>query len=247
LLHADGIVCPVSEYCRQIWESYWRIPAARLQVIPNGVDLAHFSPRPAERSIWRERLRVGDKLVVLYVGRICEQKGSDLLISAYRNLKERLPDIALVMVGPARQFGNPLGDRLIDELRAAGGVYVPPVTDEELPGVYNAADILAMPTRELEMFGMAAVEAQACGIPVLASDHGGLKETVPSAAGLRFRTGDIGDLERNLERLVADPDLRATLSHGALPNAARYSWTRIVAQCEQLYSHLRGVGVSDGL
>jgi len=246
-LHADSIVCPVSEYCRRIWESYWRIPAARLQVIPNGVDLAHFSPRPAERVTWRQRLGVGDKLVVLYVGRICEQKGSDLLISAYRKLKEHRPDIALVMVGPARQFGNSLSDPLIDALRAAGGIYVPPVTDEELPGVYNAADILVMPTRELEMFGMAAVEAQACGIPVLASDHGGLKETVPIAAGLRFQNGDVDDLERKLKRLIADPELRTTLSHGALPNAARYSWTEVVAQCEQLYSRLRGVGVDKGL
>jgi glycosyltransferase involved in cell wall biosynthesis len=244
-LHTDGIVCPVSEYCREMWESYWRIPAARLQVIPNGVDLEHFSPRPAERYLWRERLGLGDKVVVLYVGRICEQKGSDLLIGAYRRLRERRADVALLVVGPARQFGNLEGDPLIEDLRAAGGIYLPPVTDEELPGVYSTADILVMPTRELEMFGMAAVEAQACGIPVLASDHGGLKETVPTTAGLRFRSGDVADLEGKLELMVVDPELRAALSRGALQSAARYSWTEVVEQCERLYSRLRGVGDSE--
>jgi len=246
-LEADGTLCPVSEYCREIWKRYWRIPAARLQVIPNGVDLGHFSPRPAERDLWRERLGVGGKIVALYVGRICEQKGSDLLIAAYRRVKQRRADIALVAVGPARQFGNLGGDRLIDALRAAGGIYLPPVTDEELPGVYNAADVLVMPTRELEMFGMAAVEAQACGVPVLASDHGGLRETVPDTAGLRFRNGDVADLERQLERMVADPELRVALSGGALPSAARYGWTEVVEQCERLYSRLGGVAASEGI
>ena len=74
-----------------------------------------------------------------------------------------------------------------------------------MPGIYNACDIFAMPTRELEMFGMAAVEAQACGKPVIASDHGGLRETVPDTAGSRFRTGDAADLAAHLEALLEQP------------------------------------------
>jgi D-inositol-3-phosphate glycosyltransferase len=107
-----------------------------------------------------------------------------------------------------------------------------------MPGIYNACDIFAMPTRELEMFGMAAVEAQACGKPVVASDHGGLRETVPESAGARFRTGDYADLAAHLEQFLDNPDSLAALGTGALENAARYDWTRIAQRCQEVYAGL---------
>jgi len=107
-----------------------------------------------------------------------------------------------------------------------------------MPGIYNACDVFAMPTRELEMFGMAAVEAQACGKPVVASDHGGLRETVPDTAGTRFRTGDAADLAAHLEALLGNPGLQGTLRAGALENAARYDWPRIVQRCHEVYATL---------
>jgi D-inositol-3-phosphate glycosyltransferase len=97
-----------------------------------------------------------------------------------------------------------------------------------------------MPTRELEMFGMAAVEAQACGKPVVASDHGGLRETVPETAGARFQTGNAADLAAHLEALLAatcdDSDLLGALGRGALESAARYDWPRIVQRCQEVYA-----------
>jgi D-inositol-3-phosphate glycosyltransferase len=88
------------------------------------------------------------------------------------------------------------------------------------------------------MFGMAAVEAQACGKPVVASDHGGLRETVPEAAGTRFRTGDATDLAAHLETLLDDSGLRASLGSGAIENAARYDWPRIAQRCHEVYDTL---------
>jgi glycosyltransferase involved in cell wall biosynthesis len=131
--------------------------------------------------------------MILYVGRLCEQKGTDLLIAAYRMLKR---PAALVVAGPCEQFGQTQLSALVAQIQEAGGIYLPPLDDADMPGIYNACDIFAMPTRELEMFGMAAVEAQACGKPVVASDHGGLRETVPQTAGTRFRTGDASGLGR---------------------------------------------------
>jgi glycosyltransferase involved in cell wall biosynthesis len=107
-----------------------------------------------------------------------------------------------------------------------------------MPGIYNACDIFVMPTRELEMFGMAAVEAQACGRPVVASNHGGLRETVPETAGVRFRTGDAADLAAHLEALLDNPDLLGTLAAGARENAERYDWPRIAQRCQEVYAAL---------
>jgi len=143
-----------------------------------------------------------------------------------------------VVVGPCERFGTAQRNALAAEVRLAGGIYLPPLDDRDLPGIYNACDLFVMPTRELEMFGMAAMEAQACGKPVVASDHGGLCETVPESAGMRFRTGDAVDLAARLEVLLDRPDLRATLGAGALENAARYDWPRIAGQCEEAYATL---------
>jgi glycosyltransferase involved in cell wall biosynthesis len=229
-------VAPVSDYCRDVYSAYWNLPAAKLALIPNGVDCARFRPDAALRSEWRTRLGVDDnRPIVLYVGRLCEQKGTDLLIAAYRMLQR---PVALVVAGPCGQFGRTQLTGFVAQIQQAGGIYLPPLDDADMPGIYNACDVFAMPTRELEMFGMAAVEAQACGKPVIASDHGGLRETVPDTAGLRFRTGNAADLAAHLEGLLSRPDLRDALGAGARENAARYDWPRIVRRCQEVYATL---------
>jgi glycosyltransferase involved in cell wall biosynthesis len=238
LLACDRIA-PVSNYCRDVYRAYWNLPASRLALIPNGVDCARFHPDAARRTEWRARLRLDERPMILYVGRLCEQKGTDLLIAAYRMLKR---PAALVVAGPCERFGQTQIGALVAQVQEAGGIYLPPLDDADMPGIYNACDIFVMPTRELEMFGMAAVEAQACGKPVVASDHGGLRETVPETAGVRFRNGDAADLAAHLEALLAatcdNPDLLGTLGAGARENAERYDWPRIAQRCQEVYATL---------
>jgi glycosyltransferase involved in cell wall biosynthesis len=230
-------ICPVSEYCRSCWSNYWEIPAGDMNVVPNGVDLEHFSPA-SDGLEWRKKLGMREHVIGLYVGRICTQKGSDLLIDAFRNLSKRVPNAALVMAGPPGQFGKSGSNPILEELQKIGGTYLPPVADDELPSLFRAADFLLMPTRELEMFGMAAVEAQACGTPVLASDHGGLKETVPDAAGIRFVPSDRQDLENKWTRLIREGDLRRTLAKGAREHARNYGWNEVARQYQNVYAEL---------
>ena len=234
-LRACDRIAPVSGYCFEVHRDYWRLPDSKFAVIPNGVDCARFHPDPALRDRWRERLGVDDRPVILYAGRLCEQKGTDLLIAAYRMLKRAA---ALVAVGPCEQFGRTQLSTLAAQIGEAGGIYLPPLDDNDMPGIYNACDVFVMPTRELEMFGMAAVEAQACGKPVVASDHGGLRETVPESAGTRFRVGDAADLAACLEALLDRPDVLSALGQGARVNAARHDWPRIAHRCEEVYAAL---------
>ena len=234
LLACDRIA-PVSDYCRELYHAYWNLPASKLALIPNGVDCARFRPDPALRAEWRARLGVDGHPVILYVGRLCRQKGTDLLIDAYRMLKR---PAALVAAGPCELFGQTNLSALVTAVKRAGRIYLPPLDDADMPGIYNACDILAMPTRELEMFGMAAVEAQACGKPVVASDHGGLRETVPDAAGVRFEAGNAQALATRLEELLDRQDSWGQLGAGARDNASRYDWPRIAARCEEVYAAL---------
>ena len=234
-LHACDRVAPVSEYCLSIYRDYWNLPRRKWVMIPNGVDCARFRPDPSVRADWRARLGVGDRPLILYVGRLCVQKGSDLLVAAYRLLRH---PAALVATGPCERFGSTALSPLVEQLQAAGGLHIPPLDDADMPGIYNACDIFVMPTRDLEMFGMAAVEAQSCGKPVVASDHGGLRETVPDTAGLRFPAGDAAALAAHLDALLNTPDRLAALAAGARPSAARYDWPRVAALCQEVYAAL---------
>lgn len=234
LLACDRIA-PVSEYCLEVHREYWRLPAAKFAPIPNGVDCARFRPDDALRAEWRARLGFDERPIILYVGRLCEQKGTDLLIAAYRMLKR---PAVLMVAGPCEQFGQTKLTALAAQVRETGGIYLPPLDDADLPGIYNACDIFVMPTRELEMFGMAAVEAQACGKPVIASDQGGLRETVAECAGMRFGAGDAAGLTDRLEFLLDRPALRNALGAGARENALRYDWPRIAQRCGEVYAAL---------
>jgi len=234
-LMACDRIAPVSDYCLGVYHDYWNLPAAKFALIPNGVDGVRFRPDAALRASWRERLGLDGRPMILYVGRLCRQKGTDLLIDAYRKLRQ---PAALVVAGPSERFGKTHIGELALEVQRAGGIYLPPLDDADMPGIYNACDIFAMPTRELEMFGMAAVEAQACGKPVVASDHGGLREIVPETAGARFRTGDAGDLAARLQALLDNADMLDGLRAGARENAARYDWTRIAQRCREVYATL---------
>jgi len=240
VLNRFDLLLPCSQYCLQESQDFWRLPAAKLRVLYNGVNTRQFRPDAAAVTGERRLLGTG-KRVVLYVGRVCEQKGSDVLLQAVRLLNRRRDDIQLVVAGPIGQFGRKDDpDRWVERIKAVGGTYLGAVEESRLAAVYNLADVFVMPTRLLEMFGMAAVEAQACGKPVVASDCGGLREVVPSACGARFPVGDAAKLAEEVEYLLDDARHYASCSANALRNAAQYDWGNICTTLDALYRSDRG-------
>ena len=240
LLQYDMLL-PCSDYCRVASQAYWDLPEHKIVTLPNGVDCSHFRRDPIAAE--RERRSVGTNgQVVLYLGRVCEQKGTDTLLDAYSLVQAHGSDVDLVIAGPVAQFG---ASRAVEDERdwtkrmaASGARYLGAIHESRLPGVLSLADVFVMPSRELEMFGMAAIEAQACGTPVVASDHGGLKETVPSTVGGRFPPGDATALADMLLRLLGDDEARRHASSAASQHAQRYSWDNIAARSDAIYSDL---------
>ena len=235
MLRRFDLLLPCSQYCLEQSQAFWSLPAEKLRILYNGVNTQQFRPDPEAAALERRQLGI-DKKVILYVGRVCEQKGSDVLLQTARTLGQRRRDVQLMIAGPIGQFGlkdDP--NRWVERITDVGGCYLGAVDEGRLNAIYNLADVFVMPTRVYEMFGMAAVEAQACGKPVVSSDSGGLKEVVPSNCGARVPVGDSVKMADEIETLLDDPHLYAACSANALINAATYDWARICDTCDELY------------
>lgn len=240
LIDLYSALLPCSRYCAQESQRFWDLPV--VDIVYNGVNTEQFHPDPAAAETERAILGVQGP-VILYVGRVCEQKGTDVLPSAHSRLLGRGSDSTLVIAGPIDQFSK-LGSesdlrRWSAAIARARGVYLGAVDESRLRGLYSMADVFVMPTRELEMFGMAAVEAQACGTPVIASDYGGLRETVPDQVGGRFEVGDDYALVNALEALLTDESRRRRCGEAGVRNARQFDWARIVEDLDVVYRRSR--------
>jgi glycogen(starch) synthase len=233
-LNRYDYLLPVSEFCMAESARFWKLTGDRMRVLHNGVNLEQFQPDGVSAQAQRERLGLGNDPVLLYVGRVCEQKGTDILIDAYLGLKARIPNVRLVVAGPAEQFGNAGSSPLVERIQSAGGLYLGAVDESELAATYNLATIFVMATRREEMFGMAAIEAQACGKPVVCSRQGGLPEVIPESSGVHFRVGDAMALAAALERVIRDKGLYDSLSVAARRNAARFCWDKVVQELNDI-------------
>jgi glycosyltransferase involved in cell wall biosynthesis len=115
---------PVSEFCRTQSTRNWGLPPESARVLHNGVNVDQFRPDYEAGQRMRMELGLGKRPVVLYVGRVCLQKGTDLLLEAYAQLRSRIAELALVVAGPAERFARQSGSPLTDQISRAGGIYL---------------------------------------------------------------------------------------------------------------------------
>ena len=234
-LKSFDLLMPVTDFCAREAAEYWSLPLADYRVLPNGVNVEQFSPDDSRRMAARQRYDLNGHLVIGYVGRVCEQKGSDTLAEAFRRVKKVHPDAALLVAGPSDFFGRTGSTPLTDQIAEVGGRWLGPVHEDEVADVFRSLDICVMATRQDEMFGMAAAEALASGTPVVCSDLGGLPEVVPSSAGVLVQPSDAGALAEELIALCDDRAALARLAAAAPGAAIKFAWPAIADQAEKLY------------
>ncbi|GAA4800973.1 glycosyltransferase [Streptomyces ziwulingensis] len=177
---------------------------ARWTVIPNGVDPERF--RPAADAVRPPLLRgagPGDRVVVC-VGRLCRQKGQDVLLTAWRRIAGQVPGARLVLVGDGPDRAE-LAAAAPDSVLFAGAV------DDVAPW-YRAADLVVLPSR-WEGMALAPLEAMACGVPVVVTDVDGARETLPPACAPRclVPSRNPAALAGAVTALLLDPSVRASL------------------------------------
>ena len=221
---ADRLIVNTEDEAHQLVSLHHADPD-RIDVVHPGVDLKTFSP--GDRAAARTALGLPqDEPIVAFVGRIQPLKAPDVLLQA----AAFLPGVRVVVAGGASGSGLAEPDglvRLADELGIADRVtFLPPQPREQLVNVYRAADLVAVPSYS-ESFGLVAVEAQACGTPVVAAAVGGLPVAVADGRSGTLVSGH--DPQRWAEAITAlldtDP---ASLRRGAIEHAARFSWDHTV-------------------
>jgi D-inositol-3-phosphate glycosyltransferase len=203
------------------------------------VDLDVFRPDgPDGRT--RARVRLGlprNAEVLLFVGRIQPLKAPDVLISALASLRSE--DVTLVICGGPSGSGLERPTALIElaeSLGVAGSVrFLPPKTGPALADLYRASDLVAVPSHN-ESFGLVALEAQACGTPVVAAAVGGLVTAVQDGvSGVLVDGHDPHDWAHVLAKLLHSPNRRLQLSVGAVRHANNFSWDRTAGGLLRVY------------
>ncbi|MBO0874957.1 MAG: D-inositol-3-phosphate glycosyltransferase [Pseudonocardia sp.] len=264
---ADRLVGNTDAETAQLVELYDADPE-RTVTIPPGVDLRRFVPGDRGRA----RAELGlppDAVVLAFVGRIQPLKAPDVLLhaaaelldqararggdAAERDLRRRL--LVLVVGGPSgtglteptalRALAATLG--ITDQVR-----FLPPRSREELADVYRAADVIAVPSHN-ESFGLVALEAQACGTPVVAAAVGGLPVAVAQGrSGLLVPGHGAAEWADALASVALSPGRREELSAGAVAHATRFSWDRttdalLATYADAVAEFAARVGLEEGL
>ncbi len=237
---ADALVANTATEARELIELYAADPA-RVFVVPPGVDVDIFTPGPREAA--RAALGLDPQTPLLvFVGRIQPLKGPDVLIRAAARLRRESPEVGqrmrVAVLGGASGTGldHPEGPR---ELAISLGIgdqvdFLPPVDRPTLAQWYRAADLVVVPSRS-ESFGLVAIEALACGTPVVAADVGGLPVAV-GAGGVLVQGHDPGVWAAVLAELLTDPARRERLGRAGKTHAQNFGWEATVDKLLDVYT-----------
>jgi len=245
---SDAILASCDDEVDQLVRLY-DVDPARVHIVAPGVDHAFFAPAPSSRAAQPRTTQARHALalpasghMVLFVGRIQPLKGLEVAVRALARPGIPPGTFLVVVGGPSGAHGDAEVHRiasLVDQLGLHDRVvFVPPQPHELLSTYYRAADIVVVPSRS-ESFGLVALEAAACGVPVVASAVGGLNTLVEHGrTGFLVEGRDPGAFAARVEQLLVDPVLAAEMGRQAAIRARGYTWSVAAGRLRRLYGDL---------
>lgn len=242
---ADALIANTDAEAASLVSLYSACPDSVFVVSP-GVNLANFTPGKG-RDVARKNIGVPTQgRVVAFVGRIQPHKGPEILIRAISEMvthsPQLRPDLTVLVVGGASGSNTAEVNRL-RELVSWLGIdsivkFEPPAGRDALPDYYRAADLVCVPSYS-ESFGLVALEAQACGTPVVASAVGGLRTAIADGiSGVLVDGHDPRAWSSVLARLLQEPQRRVLLSMGALEHASHFGWNATARGTLDIYDRV---------
>lgn len=219
--------------------SHYGADSDRIEIVPPGVNHAFFSA--GSKSGARQALGLRSGPVLLFVGRIQPLKGADVAVETLAELDD--PQARLLIVGGASGTDGDREIRKLEKLIANNGLnervaIVEPQPHHLLSTYYRAADVCLVPSRS-ESFGLVALEAAACGTPVVASDVGGLRTLVQHGrTGFRTSGRDPSEFADAAGSILNSPLLADELSRNAASSARTYTWTTMAGRLRRVYDDI---------
>jgi D-inositol-3-phosphate glycosyltransferase len=239
VLDCSDLVLASTEGEREQLVDLYDAARERIEIVPPGVDHSVFNP--AGSGAARRALGLDDERVMLFAGRIQPLKGADLAVRTLARLDD--PGTVLLVVG------GPSGPEGVEELARLHGLvddlgverqvrFVGPQPHARLADLYRAADVCVVPSRS-ESFGLVALEAAACGTPVVAAAVGGLRSLVHhDDTGFLVEGRAPDDFAARVSSLLSDPDRAAGMGRRAVERSLPYSWSITAARLRRLYVDL---------
>jgi D-inositol-3-phosphate glycosyltransferase len=238
---ADSLLAPSPAEARQLIELYGAAPA-KVRIVPHGVDRSRF--HPGDRTAARAALGIAHRHVLAFVGRLQPLKAPDVAVLTLAALRRRRPDLdveLLVVGGPS---GNGDGEPArLTRLAAEAGVgdrvrFLAPRPHDRLAAIYRAADLVLMPSWS-ESFGLVALEAQACGTPVVAAGVGGLLHAVgDGTTGVLVANHQPEAWAGEVARLLSSPRRLGAMSTAAARFAGAHGWDQAATRLLEVYGDL---------
>jgi glycosyltransferase involved in cell wall biosynthesis len=237
LARADILIAD-SAYTRETVVQALGYPAECIRVVPLGVDHTLFRPRPVPPDFDARYGLDPRGRYMLYVGSENPRKNLPFLLRAFARLRQALPDVRLIRVGAVQYL--PQARILQEQMERLGlpdaVIHYPSVPDEDLALFYNRADLFVFPSL-YEGFGLPALEAMACGTPVVCSDAASLPEVVGDAA-LRVSPSDEEGWAEAMRRALTDVSLREELRVRGLERARAFTWEQTAQETVRVYTEL---------
>jgi D-inositol-3-phosphate glycosyltransferase len=238
---ADLLIASTEDEAQELVHGYGADPQ-RVRVVPPGVDLGMF--QPVDRAEARRKIGYGAGRILLFVGRLERLKGVEIAIRSLGLLRDRQhDDVRLLILGEDSHEGDESEKDRLKAIAAEVGVrdrvdFIGSIAQHELPYFYAAADVCVMPSYS-ESFGLVALEAQACGCPVVASGVSGLRSVVrDEVSGYLIDEHDPAAYAERIGRLLENGELAQQMGRRGRLLAQRFSWTRTADRLEGLFEQV---------
>jgi len=210
------------------------VSESKIEIIPNGIDLAEFENLP-QKGTFRGKYDITyDQKIILYLGRIHQIKGLELLVKAFANLCRESDGAELVIAGPDDGYLASLKKLIADWGINDRILLTGPLYGRDKLEAYIDADVYVLPS-SYEIFGTTVLEALACGTPVICSEACGLAEVIDGQVGLVVPY-DEGQLSNAIMRMLSDGKMRQEFAQqGKSLVREQFSWSKIIVQIESIY------------